>query len=141
MTSDPTTARDELTGLVRTALEAEGVVMRYEDRENDPPKTTTVNWARVTVRHNVRSQGSLSNEQGKRRFTSVGTLTTQIFAISGTGLSSADELSMVLLEALDGKRTASGVWLRNARMNEVGPSGHWFQVNVLADFMYDTLRG
>jgi hypothetical protein len=32
------------------------------------------------------------------------------------------------------------VELRNVRLNEVGSDGHWYQINVVADFEYDEVK-
>ena len=43
-------------------------------------------------------------------------------------------------DALQGKTTASQIWFRNPRINEVGEDRDWFQVNATIDFNYDELR-
>lgn len=75
---------------------------------------------------------------GTKRYTQTGTLWVQVFAPVGDGMVTAYGLAQAVVNAY---RTARGtVWYRNARMQEVGSSGAFEQINVLTDFTYDDTR-
>ncbi|AAT69471.1 gp77 [Alphaproteobacteria phage PhiJL001] len=127
-----TAARDELLTLFQTAWDANsgGVKLYYWDLTDTPP--TADEWARVTVRHTGGNDAAL----GGRIFERTGFATVQIFTIHGRGLSRADELAKVAVDAFQGQSTPGGIWFRNVRLVEVGQDGKWFQNNVVADFEY-----
>lgn len=129
-------ARDEMLTLFKTAWDANGLVgdvavpVVYWDVPHDPPDADY--WARVTLRHFTGGNDAIGN----RLFVRTGTITVQIFTIHGEGLSNADALGKVAVDAFQGQATTGGAWFRNVRLNEVGQDGKWFQNNVLADFEY-----
>jgi hypothetical protein len=142
------TARDEIQSTFKVAWDANagavngGVVptVHWEGvptAGDFPPKDAA--WARMIIRHNAATQAALSSSADRRRFRKFGILTISIFTPlqGGQGLGLAEELGKVARAAFEGKSTASGVWFRDARINEIGPDGPWFQVNVLAEFEYD----
>ena len=144
------TARDEILGLFKASWDAEtpavngGAVPRVEwqgvDAQTPPPVGAP--WARVTVRHSNTTVHTLA-PAGSRRFTRTGLVTVQIFTptIDGGGLSLAEKLATIARKAYEGRGTASGIWFRNARIQEIGmdPAG-WYQMNVLVEFRYDERR-
>lgn len=150
MTTTRKNARDEMIGLIRTAWLADplsdDLVLLYSDVNDEPPAAPAAgtssppSWARVTVTHGPRGQGSLADHEGKRRYTAVGLIIIQVFTPSGNGLSISDDLCKILEDALDGAVTPSGVWFRNVRSSEIGKSGPWFQTNVVAEFEYDEIK-
>lgn len=107
------------------------------DPKSKPPQDGP--WFRFSVRHIDGSQSSLG-EVGSRRFNRIGLVTVQIFIPAGArGLTQADKLGKMAVDAFEGK-DVSGIWFRNVRLIEVGPSGPWFQYNVLANFTYDQTK-
>lgn len=138
-----TQARDDILTRFRTEWLADGisagVPLVFEDFDVDL-SASTAPWARVTVRHATGRQASLSNEAGKRTFRREGTVFVQIFTPFGDGLSLSDSLANIAARAFEGKETPFHVWFRNVRLNEIGRDGHWYNVNVLADYEYDELR-
>lgn len=143
-------ARDEIYGIFKDAWDASvdtsSILVLYENVPGEPPDdvdTTTGKippFARVSVRHFTGQQTTLSGAIGQRTFSREGVVTAQIFTPTGDGLTQSDVLTEVAKNAFEGARTASDVWFINVRVVEVGPSGAWFQVNVLADFRYDAIR-
>lgn len=101
-----------------------------------PPPT----WARVRVQHSTGRQASLSGSTGKRRWERTGFLLVQLFTPLFGGQVLADEIASIILNAFEGYSTSSGVWFRNARMNEIGKDGAWLQTNILVDFQYDEVK-
>jgi hypothetical protein len=67
----------------------------------------------------------------------------QVFAplTAGEGLTQAEALAIIARDAFEGKTAGAGqVWFRNVAINEIGPDGPWFQINVSADFLYDETK-
>lgn len=104
----------------------------------DPPPST---WVRVKVEHTLGRQSSLG-ETGNRLFDREGLVTVQVFAPHGQGVTLARQLASIVVNAFEGKTAGPDeqIWFRNVRMNELGPTDKWFQVNVLSEFMYSTLK-
>lgn len=98
-------------------------------------------WARVTVNHNVSPQRTFG-EPGNRRFERLGILTVQVFSPMSLeqGLTLGEDLAVVARDAYEGNTTPSGVWFRNTKLQEVGPSDPWWQINVSTEFQYDELK-
>ena len=144
-------ARDVILDLFKTRWDADsaavvgGAVPELEYQNVDagasPLSDGNVPWARVTVRHVTgaqRSMGGLGNRVFQRR----GVVTVQVFVPTGKqGLVLADRLGKVASDAFEGEETATGsVWFRNVSYREVGIFGPWFQVNVTAEFEYDSVK-
>ena len=138
-----TQARDEILTAFRTAWElgspSAGLPLLFDDVADKPPDSGA--WARAVVRHATGGASSLSGETGLRIFTHRGTVTVQVFTPRENGLVLNDQLTRIAKNSFEGVTTSPGrVMFRNARVNEVGPSGQWFQTNVFADFEYDEVR-
>ncbi len=144
-----TTARDEILGLFKAAWDAgtppinggEVVEVRWPGVDAGDPPPADKAWARIMVRHGT-SRQSTFGPTGGRRFTRPGLITVQVFAPNsgGNGLSFAEKLGIIARDAFEGRGTASGIWFRNARIQEIGPDGAWYQMNVLVEFEYDEMR-
>ncbi len=142
-------ARDEIFSMFRTYWNAQtpalnaGQPIRVEwqgvDSQTPPPADKP--WARITIRHAI-SQQSTFGPSGARRFTRSGLVTVQVFTplVAGGGLSLAEKCAIIARDAFEGRSTASGIWFRNARIQEVGRDGAWQQMNITAEFVYDELR-
>lgn len=136
MTATFEVAMDEILGVFKTAWDTTGFVALYENIAEAIP-TTQVSWARATLRNSTGRQATLSGANAAQRYRREGFLTVQIFIPIGEGLPQAYSLSKVVTDAFQGTTTASEVWFRNIRVNEIGPDGEWFQTNVIIDFTYD----
>ena len=115
----------------------------YDDKHKDPPDDAS--YARITLKHNLFRQvtvgGKISQGGSGQRFRRFGIVTVQVFTISGDGLASSDTLIQLALDAFEGENTGSDrIEFRNARANEIGQDGPWFQVNVIAEFDYDRVK-
>jgi len=132
-------AVDEMLELFRSAWASTGYQIVWPNKRHEKPSTVAP-WARVFVRHVLGGQATLSNADGVRRWRRQGFLTIQVFVPSAQGLPPALALAKIAADAYEGSSTPSGVWFRNVRLNEVGPDGDWFQVNVIADFEYDEVK-
>lgn len=136
-------AANEILSVFKTAWDTTGFNAVYENvREHGTHAipATQVPWARVRLVHADGGAASLSGALATKRYRRDGFLTVQVFVPSGEGLSRARQLAKIVMDAYDGASTPGGAWFRNARLNEVGPDGNWFQVNVLVDFTYDEIK-
>lgn len=144
-----TQARDEIHTLFKTAWDAgadtAGKRVMYWDSKQVIDETNDGDgnpntWARIVIQHVLSNQASLANRSGQRKYRRSGLVTVQVFTPLGTGLSIADRIYKIVLDAFEGKVTPGNVWFRNVRLNEVGPSGSWFQGNIISDFEYDEIK-
>lgn len=120
----------------KTYWDTTGFPALYPDVPGQEPATGV--WARATLRHSTRGPGSLTGGLGTMIYQAEGTLFVQVFAPVGDGMKKAYQYGMGVVHAFEDARL--GVWFRNVRLNEVGRSGAFEQVNVLADFTYDEVR-
>jgi hypothetical protein len=69
-------------------------------------------------------------------------VTVQVFVRRGDGVTLARRLGKIAVNAFEGKTAGpeEQVCFRDVRMTEVGPTDKWFQLNVVAEFRYDTLK-
>lgn len=133
------TARSEISDLIVAAFPAGTYNIVWNNVAEDKvpaPVAGGGTWLRVTINNDDEFQAALT-DASLQRYTTVGTVVVQIFVPPGTGLRAADDAAIVAKNAFRGTRTPGGVTFENVRSREVGPSGGWFQVNVLATFTYD----
>lgn len=140
MTATFLEANNEILDAFKAAWDPTGNLALYENLKGAKPAGSSDSWARVTVRHVTGEQASLSNDAGVRRWERNGILTVQVFVPLAEGLQEGYNLAKIIADAFEGATTPSAVWFRNVRVNEVGPSGEWFQINVLIDFTYDEVK-
>lgn len=115
----------------------------YDDKHRDLPADAP--YARIMVKHNVFPQTTIGATVAKGgngvRFRRFGIVTVQVFELSGDGLTSSDVLVDLALDAFEGEKTGlDRVEFRNARANEIGHDGPWYQTNVIAEFVYDRVK-
>jgi hypothetical protein len=110
------------------------------DIQQIPPQG--VPFARATVHHIEGRQSTLGNSQGKNTYERIGILTFQVFGPlgSGKGLTIAESLANIALNAFEGTASPGGIWFGNCRVNEVGVTDGWFQINVVVEFTYDEVK-
>lgn len=140
MTATLSTARKDIYDQFTTVWTPTGHPVHFPGvADKDFPPATQIPWARLTLIHATGTQSALANHEGVRRFTHTGTMTVQIFTPLGRGGSVGYPLAQIVVEAFQGSATINAVWFRNVRVNEIGVSRGWYQINVLADFEYDQL--
>lgn len=136
-------ARDEILKHFTTQWNAQTPpvpALFYEDKTQDLPDDDDP-YARITVRHNDMAQKTVGGNTGSRIFERDGVVVVQIFAPNNDGLQEADRLANIAHSAFEGQKTAEDrVDFRNVRIREVGQEGPWFQVNVIADFDWYTVK-
>lgn len=141
MTATFKEAYDDILTIFKAAWDPTGYNAVYPNTKGsaDVP-TTTAPWARLVVQHSPGGQSTLSGATGAQRFDREGLLFVQVFIPSGEGLSEAYALAKIIADAYEGASTPNAVWFRNVRVNEIGPSGSWYQVNVVVEFIYDEIK-
>jgi len=142
-------ARDEMQALFNDYWKAQtpavngGVVPRIEWQGVDPmdPAPPAEPFARYFLKH-VAGKQTTFGPTGQRRFNRPGLITVQVFAplSKGQGLSLAEKLGIIARDSYEGRGTASGIWFRNARIQEIGPSKAHYQFNMIVEFRYDDMR-
>jgi hypothetical protein len=141
-----TEARDEIYDHFTTAWNAVPApvpLLLYADKHQDLPADG--DYARIMVRHNIFTQSTLGGKPSLggsgRRFRRSGIVTVQVFTRSNDGLTRADILVQLALDAFEGEDTGSDrIEFINARANEIGQDGPWHQTNVVAEFRYDRIK-
>lgn len=142
-------ARQEMMDMLREewASRAGAVVggaapeVLWQGMEKNTPPSLEVAYARATVRHFTGGQGSLGTP-GNRRFNRTGAIFVQCFAPLGirNPLTIAAGLGRIALDAFEGRSSPGGIWFRSCRLNEIGPTDGWYQVNAIAEFTYDEVK-
>ncbi len=139
-----TQARDDVYGMVKTAIEASSYTdlkIVWDDVEQELADTSQADrggpdpWLCVEAMHVGGGQTSLGRPSA--RFTRYGLLRCTIYTPKGLGMSTADEIAQIVLDAFEGQSSPRGVWFRNCRLNERGPDGIWRRTDVLIDFQYN----
>lgn len=140
MTMTREDARKELTDLITDAINADNLangrntLIRYDAGDSSRPDVTFT-WVRIVVSHDALNKQTLG-PVGGRRFEEAGQLIVQLFTPFTTGTVLSDVMSQVLLGAI---RSYSGaIRLTRSSARDIGRSEGWMQVNVLANFYYDT---
>lgn len=140
MTATFRQAQDDMLAIVRDVAAQQQVPVVYESVKGGPPAENRP-WVQPQIRHDFGGDASLTGGLGgKRRYSRTGVLWIRIYMPMGAGLAGGYDLGGAFVHALQGKSTDHCVWFRNVRLTEVGPSGVWYQFNVLANFTYDEVR-
>ncbi len=93
-------------------------------------------WARLVVRHTSSNLDSLG-PPGGRKFRRDGNVIVSVFTPLDTFTETVDAIVRTARQVFEGKTlTPNTVYFRAVSVNEIGPDGPWFQVNVTAPFHY-----
>lgn len=140
-------AYDEALALVKTAWDATGFGARAKwDNVGaaSTPFTGTDPWIRTTFRNTTGFQATLTSDGsggvGGRRFRRLGILTVQVFEATGQGMIDGTDYVQTIVDALEGVTSAGGIIFRDVIDNPIGPSGGFFQTNVVATYEYDEIK-
>jgi len=145
MTATYIEALDELqamfsTGWIAGAPPIVGVVpfISWPGLERKDPPESDKYYTRFSQQTSNEEQSNLKGV-GLRRYTIEGFLFIQIFApLSDTeGVDNARQLAVMVRDIYKGKQTVSSIFLRNARIQEIGSDDKWYQINVVVDFEHD----
>lgn len=143
-------AKDEMFALINVAVTTggPGIVgyipeIRWPLDEQPDPTDLSKYWLRVSTQMVVEDQKALGNGQdgGKLLYGSAGLLFVQVFApMTDKGnAAKQDALCALVKNSIRGKKTASGVWFRNVREQEIGAADKWQQKKVAAEFQYQEI--
>lgn len=142
-------ARDEIFSMIHTSWNLNTMALvglipaiQWQGLDISPIPPQGIPFARATVHHVEGRQSTLTNGNGKSSYERVGIFTFQVFGPlgSGKGLTIAEGLANIALNTFEGKASPGGIWFRNCRINEVGVTDGWYQINVLVEFTYDEVK-
>lgn len=120
--------------------------MRYQGVEEGASPGSTKYWARASTQGATTRQSAHMMDgpgQSPVEFLSEGAVFIQIFApMSEKGSYAKGELLAEAAQCMFmATETASGVWFRNPRINELPSDGTWYRWNVIADFQFNQVKG
>jgi hypothetical protein len=143
---NPVTAKDELFKLLtdrfKVYLVANNIAcdIRYQGKlRKDVP---SVCWVRISMQQVISPlKAYINNQDGadNQIFETSGLIFAQVnVAMSSLdGFRLGDLLATELKAILRSAETPSGMWLRNARFNELPSDGEFYKWNVVAEYEYD----
>lgn len=111
----------------------------YDDDKNfTPPNSAT--WLRVNVKMVDGTQAS-TGAPGSNKFRKTGIVTVSVFHPDGHGGIQAMQTADLVVNIFEAKPRINGVLFNNVRAVNVGPDGAgWYQINVKAEFQFDTTK-
>jgi hypothetical protein len=118
-------------------------VVYWPGEETKSPPAVEFAFAKVSLQHVTGRQATLSNANGVTRFRRTGLLIIQCFVplSSPDPVGTVTSLGRVALSPFEGKSSPNGIWFRNCRLTEVGPTSDGrYQLNIVVEFTYDELR-
>lgn len=130
------TAIREIFTLLDAVLVPLVSVVNYPDTAEVIP-SASLSWARVSLRHVEAEQRTI--QYHAQRYENDGMVVIQLFRPTGRGIGS-NTLVTPVLDALRAKFTPGGAFFKRVTAAEVGVSAHWYQVNVVAAFEYDSIQ-
>lgn len=145
-TSNYVLARDEIFALFVAEWNASAAAIvgyipeiRYQGLESLSPDNSKF-WARLSTQMVAEGQATLGAAEagGQKLYESNGLFFAQVFG----PLNNSDTweklqlLAIVAKRSIRGKKTSSGVWFRNEKINEIGSDGRFEQINAVAEFQY-----
>lgn len=157
MSATPQQARKEIFALIDTTWKAKAPAivaplalpeMRWQGIEKGALPGSTKYWARsstqlATTRQSAHIMRPDDPGQSPVEFATSGVIFIQVFApMSEHGSYAKGELLAALAQCMFmAAETASGVWFRNPRINELVPDGTWYRWNVMADYQFNQVKG
>jgi len=124
------------TGSITVLSEIPQVFYQGVDAEKLPKDKP---YTKIFLRHGDKPQVTLGTV-GNRRFESFGVIIIEIYEPiqRRQGLDILRKLATVALDIFEGKKTESGIWFRNTRINESFVNGN--MITVYSEFEYDSLK-
>lgn len=112
-------------------------IFDFDNEDFTPPNGDTP-WVRLVVRNRVGKQDTLG-PIGVRKFLREAAVITQVFVPLDKGLSEADRLATIVRDIFEGIRLG-GLWFFASDIQEIGPSGKFYQYNVESTFNYEQTK-
>lgn len=154
MSTTPQLARKSILALIAAgwAAKAPAIVggatspeLRYQGDERGALPGSGKFWARASTQLATTRQSAfvMDNSPSPVGFTTAGIVAVQVFApMTERGSYAKGELLAEALQCMFmATETATGVWFRNPRINELVDDGTWYRWNVLADFQFNQVKG
>lgn len=127
-----------LTPLKAVAAAQSNLYTIYDDTAKEVP-TTSIKWARISVRHANGARVSLGRKDGSGKFTQSGFLFIEIYTPREDGLQDSDIISAAFADSL--RNFSDGeIWIGDVSPVEMGTDGFWQRVDIVAEFSYDLIR-
>lgn len=149
MTTDYTSAADDMLGVVNTANNNQTVfgympTIRFQgDEEKAAPPSDQV-WVRVAINTLVGEQKALAacvQKSGQRIYSSAGLIKIEIhIPRKGSDWRKAGMLAEHYQTAFNKRKTQNGVWFRNVVIRELDPEAEFMRINVAAEFYYSKIN-
>jgi hypothetical protein len=150
--SDYETAMREIVALFRTAWNANAAAIvgyvpeiRYVGVTGSDSPPPNKYYARLSYQQVANGQTGVGTPYaaGQSMYTASGLVFVQLFGpiSDATVWAKLKSLAVVARKAYEGKKTASDVWFRNVKINELSPEDNWQRINVVADYSYDEISG
>lgn len=146
MTTNYVDAIDQMFSLFNSAWNAETMAIvgyvpdvRWPGVEEPGTPDASKYWARVSQQTVIEEQSTISDDNGKRRYTASGLIFVQLFCpkSEAAAMENGRKLAIIARNSFRGKTTSGKVWFRNARINELAPEESAYRFNVVAEYEYD----
>lgn len=111
--------------------------VKFDPEDEFPTSKQTDSYVRFNLQHTPGDSGNAS--LGNRYFRRNGVIIVQVFVRANTGRALSNAVVDAVLLFFE-QTSVPGIWFRGQSPSEAGDDGSWFQVNVSAEFVYDTLR-
>jgi hypothetical protein len=115
--------------------------LRWQGVSEPTNAPTNQYWARVSTQNVSDTQATLSDYQGRRRYTSVGLLYVQLFCPKANGASNSVDLGRTMADLLRNafrRPSPSGtIFFTNQRIVELAPTPDTYPINIIIRYQYD----
>lgn len=131
----PQQATDEVSAKFLAHWGAETAIA-WDNLDFDP--STVDEYVRFSVQHADGDRADIAGDDADALYRRSGFVFIQVFTPKGGGTDRSNELGEKGLSFLE--RYRGQLWMRSQALRPVGNDGRWFQVNLSAEFLYDSLR-
>lgn len=107
------------------------------DAEGTPPIDKT--WLRVSYTMDQAGQSTLSEQGHSKRWGRSGNIYIQFFSPvkDPTALKTSKKLAILAQRAYESAGSQCGMIFKDIRIDPVGPTDGWFQINLVARYEYE----
>ncbi len=149
MTTNYISAIDQMFNLVNQAFIADasstvGYVpeIRWQGVPEQNAPDASKYWLRVSQQTTSEGQITLRDENGVRRYQTIGVLFVQVFCPKSEvdAMAKGRLLAVIARNSFRGKTTSGKVIFSNVRIKELPPEESAYRLNVVADYEYDEIN-
>lgn len=135
-------AKDQMFAVANKVAVDHGIYVVWQNGIEKPPNGQV--WARVSKRVVFEKQATIhttSHDVGKKRYSTAGYLTIQLFSPRDSIdlVAEMESIAMAFRDALAGKSTEDHIWFKNVTIREIPPEDLYARINVVAQFTYETI--